>query len=165
MKIYKFRIYYEQINNFYRDIEIGSEQTFKELHKAIQKVVNFNSKEIASFNIYDNKWNKTSEITLIDMSYKKGIKKKNKNLYIMSQAKIGNFINSNSYKQRIIYIYDFINLWTFYIKLLEIVSPEPNAIYPRCVTSKGKFIQQEKPVLTDADIDIYSNNLEDYNYV
>ncbi len=164
MKIYKFRIYYEQINGFYRDIEIGSEQTFEDLHKAIQKSVNFNSKELSSFSIYDNKWNKNAEITLIDMSAKK---EEDKNLYIMNQAKIGNFININSYKQRIIYIYDFINLWTFYIKLLEILSPDPNAIYPRCVKSKGKFIQQKKPVLTDADTDtdIYSNNFEDYNYV
>ena len=47
--VYKFRLLSDEVENFRRDIEIDSEATFLELHKAILDSVNYPDDQMTSF--------------------------------------------------------------------------------------------------------------------
>ena len=49
MAILKFRVYYEEDDSVYRDIAIKHNQHFLELHHAILKAYEFDSKHAATF--------------------------------------------------------------------------------------------------------------------
>ena len=67
MYIYKFRITSDDVEDFLRDIEILSNQTFEQFHYFIVETLEFKQSELASFFICDQKWRRKHEITLMDM--------------------------------------------------------------------------------------------------
>src|SRR5210317_1322177 len=71
MHVYKFRVLSEEQNEFVRDIEISSIQTFEDFHKIILQTSGLDGKELASFQITNGRWIKLKEITLIDMTQEK----------------------------------------------------------------------------------------------
>lgn len=132
MHVYKFRILLEDNDEFYRDIEISSGDTFESLHKAIIDATELSGNELASFYICDSKWNRKKEISLIDMS--EGEETENAPL-VMSKSKLNQHIDDPH--QRMIYVYDFLNMYEFYIELSKIVPSENGVKYPRCVKKLG----------------------------
>jgi hypothetical protein len=132
MHVYRFRILIEDVDDFYRDIEIMASSTFEEFHKAIYQSVDFDGKELASFFICDSKWNRKKEITLEDMSEEE----ENENSpLLMSNCKLAEYINDPH--QRLIYVYDFLNLYEFYVELCKIIPADKKVKYPRCVRKSG----------------------------
>ncbi|MGD0711452.1 MAG: hypothetical protein ABR968_09770 [Bacteroidales bacterium] len=132
MHVYRFRILIEDVDDFYRDIEIMASSTFEDFHKAIFQSVDFDGKELASFFICDSKWNRKKEITLEDMS-EEG---ENENApLIMSKCKLAEYINDPH--QRLIYVYDFLNMYEFYVELCKIIPSDKKVKYPRCVRKSG----------------------------
>jgi len=132
MHVYRFRILLEDVDDFFRDIEIEANNTFEEFHKSIIKAVGFEGKELASFYISDSKWNRKQEITLIDMSEGED----NENIpLLMNKCKLAEYIDDPH--QRFIYIYDFLNMYKFYIELIKIIPFEKGAKYPRCIKQSG----------------------------
>lgn len=122
----------EDIDDFYRDIEIMANSTFEDLHKAILQAVGFDGKELASFYISNSTWNRMKEITLVDMSEEDD----NENApLLMGKCKLSEFIDDPH--QRLIYVYDFLNMYEFYIELYKIVPSEKGIKYPRCVKQSG----------------------------
>ena len=122
----------EDVEDFYRDIEITANSSFEDLHKAIVQSIDFDGKELASFYICDSKWNRKKEITLEDMSDEG--EEENAPL-IMSKCKLAEYIDDPH--QRMIYVYDFLNLYEFYIELSKIIPADKNIKYPRCVRKVG----------------------------
>ena len=90
----------------FRDIEIYSNQTFLELHSAIQEAFNFDQSQLASFHLSDNDWERGEEITLIDMG---GGEKQ-----LMEDTALSDHIRSKN--QKLLYIFDFMLMWTFFIE-------------------------------------------------
>lgn len=132
MHVYRFRLLLEDVDDFYRDIEIMANSTFEDLHKAILQAVGFDGKELASFYISNSTWNRMKEITLVDMSEEDD--KENAPL-LMGKCKLFEFIDDPH--QRLIYVYDFLNMYEFYIELYKIVQSEKGIKYPRCVKQSG----------------------------
>lgn len=64
MAVYKFKIFVEDNEDIYREIEILSGQTFENFHDAIQEAYKFDKKHSASFFVSDDYWRKDQEITL-----------------------------------------------------------------------------------------------------
>ena len=62
--IYKLRMISHEEEQFVRDFEVLSGQTFYDLHVAIQKELRFDTSQIASFYLCNDKWEKEIEITL-----------------------------------------------------------------------------------------------------
>lgn len=148
MHVYKFRILSEEQNDFVRDIEICSTQTFEDFHKIILKSTGLDGKELASFHITNGKWIKLKEITLIDMlegqseieSEEEEEEQKGKILpqtYVMRDCKLKDFIDDPH--QRLIYEYDFLHLKTFFIELIQISQAKSNVKYPVCTRSNGQL--------------------------
>ena len=67
MFYYKFRVYFDEVEDFVRDIEILANDNFESLHNILYKSIGLEGNELASFSLCDSKWNKQNEITLIDM--------------------------------------------------------------------------------------------------
>ena len=69
MRIYRFRVLIDHPSEAFRDIEIGSEQNFLDLHKAIKDAIDFIGQEMACFYVSDEEWGKGPEIPLADLGF------------------------------------------------------------------------------------------------
>lgn len=147
MSIYKFRVLIEGEKEIFRDIEIKSEQNFEELHKAILAAFNFDHEQMASFYMSDYDWNKGQEISLMDMSMNDDEK-----VMLMSNTSIKSVINCVG--GHLLYTYDFLNMWNFFIELIEINVKEKEGEFPKLVYNQGKAPEQaaKNGVLTDEEI-------------
>ncbi|MCD4684066.1 MAG: plasmid pRiA4b ORF-3 family protein, partial [Bacteroidales bacterium] len=115
MHIYRFRLLSDINDEFVRDIELMASQSFLDFHNMISECVNLNGKELASFHVCDQKWNKMKEITLIDMLDGEDKEEETKPIeetFIMKDSLIKNFIEEPH--QRLLYEYDLFNMNTFF---------------------------------------------------
>lgn len=131
MAILKFRAYWEDDESTYRDIAIRHTQTFLDLHLAILKSYEFDSKHKATFYRSNDNWQRGREISLekYDKAYRV-------DPLIMSEVTIGSEVKDPN--QKFIYEYDFNKNWHFMIELIN-VDKEENAklSYPTCVRVEG----------------------------
>jgi len=133
--IFKFRIISDEEKEFVRDIEISGSSTFLDFHEAIQKELDYDPTQLASFFLTDEGWEKELEITLIDMmsdSYQPPI--------IMKDARIGEYINAP--KERMLYIFDFFSERAFFIECMETFTEKSGTAYPAVTYRKGVPPQQ-----------------------
>ena len=111
--VYKFRLLSDEVDDFRRDIEIDSDATFFELHKAILESVNYPDDQMTSFFICNDQWIKEVEITREDM----GSMSEDEN-YIMAETVIGDLVEDE--KQKLMYVFDPLGDRVFYMELSKI---------------------------------------------
>lgn len=131
MHIYHFRVLSDENDNFQRDIEIQSTQTFEDFREVLHDCIKFKGNELSSFFKCEADWSKSEEITLIEMP----VNDENPQ-WVMSDCIIRDFVDDPH--QRFIYEYDFLNLNIFFIELLKIKPLENGIKYPRCIFSSGE---------------------------
>lgn len=139
MHVYRFKITAEENDEFIRDVEFIANQTFEDIHQFIKETCGFKSNELASFYTCDNQWRRKQEITLMDMGEDEENNSSAKTL-IMKNAKLNQVINDPH--QKIIYIYDFIALHTFYLELFKVQPIENRHTYPLLNKSIGELLIQ-----------------------
>ena len=158
MYYYKFRVYFDEVEDFVRDVEILANDNFESLHKLLYECIGLKGNEFAAFSICDPKWNKQKEITLMDTSDEEEVSepeydeedeystKSHLPNFIMHDAILKDFISDPH--QHILYEYDFMNPKTFYLELQKVAKTEDTAGFPKCT-----YKSQELPVqLTAADV-------------
>ena len=161
MYVYKFRLLFDDVDDFVRDYEICAKHSFKDFHNAIIASINgLSSEELASFHICDRKWNKRREITLVDMSTDmdepEELMEEDENapaiepMITMENAVLSDYMDDPH--QRIIYEHDFLNLRTFYIELLKSYEAKPNKKYPVCIFSSGELPQKNILITHDNEL-------------
>jgi hypothetical protein len=131
MAILKFRIYWEEDEGVYRDVAVRHQQTFEDLHHAILKAWEFDSKHQATFYRSNDAWLSGREISLekYDKSYKV-------EPLIMREVAIGSEIKDPN--QKFIYEYDFNKNWRFMVELIHVDKEEnKNLQYPCTVRTEG----------------------------
>ena len=165
MHIYKFKLLSDSNEDFVRDIEIKATQTFEDFHRIISNCVNLNGKELASFHICDQKWNKLKEITLLDMLNKEELEEESKpfeETFTMKNSHIKDFISEPH--QRLVYEYDFLNMKTFFIELQSVSKQKNDGSYPKCTYSKGDLSQEPTPGdIAETDEELTEQLLKDFN--
>ncbi len=148
MAIYRFKIFVEDNEDIYREIEIISSQTFETFHDVIQDAYKFDKKHSASFFVSDDYWRKDQEITLkqedIELDDEE-VKLKVAPKKLMSATKIAKFIESP--RQRFLYVFDPTVKWTFCIELMKILPDNPKGKYPAIVKTTGNPPKQYKQAL------------------
>ena len=152
--IYKFRAILDSEEDVFRDIAIQEEATLEDLHNAIVNGFGFDGMEVASFYTCDDTWNQEDEIPMFDIGDIPGEQK------TMSDYKLNELLDKDQTK--IIYVYDFINMWTFLVELATIEKAEAGIIYPNLLFSHGELpaIAPEKEFETEGD-DFYSEFEDD----
>ncbi|MCC6938710.1 MAG: hypothetical protein IT226_10860 [Flavobacteriales bacterium] len=163
MRVYRFRVLIDHPSEAFRDIEIGSEQNFLDLHKSIKDAFGFIGQEMACFYVSDAEWGKGPEIPLADL----GFAEEGEVPALMEQVYISDHIRGTD--QRFVYAYDFLHMWMFMVELIHAGDPEADATYPRVVLSMKQAPDEhsKEDDLTAGiadDEDPYSAGEEEHHY-
>jgi len=150
--IYKFRIILDTEEDIFRDIAILDSDTLEDLHQTIVNAFGFDGTEMASFYTCDDKWNQEDEIPLFDMEETSENR----------QSSMKNFVLKDILHQqqtKIIYVYDFLNMFTFFVELASIEESKINVSCPALLFAQGEIsgIDQKEFQIDD--------NLEQENYI
>lgn len=127
--LYRFRIVLDTLEDVFRDIEIEADASLEDLHNAIVQAFGFDGSEMASFYLSDDEWNQGEEYALFDMS--DGYEP----VRMMNETSLDSILSAEDTKM--IYVYDFLSMWTFYVELADIGQEEPGMTYPNLMYSHG----------------------------
>lgn len=131
MAILKFRVYFEEDDSIYRDVVIKHTQSFTQLHLAILKAYEFDSKHQATFYRSNDNWQRGREISFekYDRNYKVPP-------LLMSDTTIGSEIRDPN--QNFVYQYDFVKNWSFLVELINVSKEESSKLeYPAIIKKEG----------------------------
>ena len=156
LMIYKIRIILDATDDVFRDIEIEASKTLEDLHNAINQVFGFEGNEMASFYTCDKDWNQDKEIVLFDMSEDDG------DIKLMNETFLEYIITKNTPK--LIYVYDFLNMWMFFVELADIVKKEDGKSYPNLLFSFGELPDSPPEKKFGFDEDDNFENYGDYDF-
>ena len=158
--IYRFRVILDNDteDDVFRDIEIRESDTMEDLHNVITQSFGFDGMEMASFYMSDEQWNQGEEISMMDMS------ETGNPLKMMSTTIIKDMIHEAS--TRLIYLYDFMNMWTFYVELGEIVEEAEGTDYPNLMYVHGQIPNEapEKTFEAEEEDDAYNEFEDEIDY-
>ena len=154
--VYKFRVILDTEDDVFRDIAILDDDSLEDLHNAIVNSFGFDGLEIASFYTCDNKWNQKDEISLFDTGEVIGEQK------IMSDYSLSDILDTENTK--IIYVYDFLNMWTFLVELAAIEEQISGNTYPETLFSHGEMpMDAEEKDFSDATTSDFDYDEDDYD--
>jgi len=153
--IYRFRVILDNNteDDVFRDLEIREGDTMEDLHNVITQSFGFDGMEMASFYISDDEWNQGEEIAMMDMS------EAGNTVRMMSTTIISDVVHEAATK--LIYVYDFMNMWTFYVELGEIVEEAQGTDYPNLMFVHGQIPDQAPEKVFEAEEDENFNEFED----
>ncbi len=143
MLVYKFKISFEDHDDFLREIELRADQSFEDFHQAILGNLGLDPGMLASFFICDYRYRKKQEIQLNRInsdqseeedSPQEGNAPVNKVL-LMHDSLLKDHIDDPH--QRLTFVYDNLNQWTFYIELMKIMPGKADRVYPQFSRTVG----------------------------
>lgn len=145
--------------DIFRDIEIDAVDSLEELHNAITQAFGFLGNEMASFYTCDENWNQDEEIALFDMS------ENGSDVRLMNETFLEDQLTQKNPK--LIYVYDFMSMWTFFVELADIVEKEDGRAYPNLLFTFGELPEtppeknfESKP----SDLDEPLENYDDLDF-
>ena len=155
--IYRFRAILDTQEDVFRDIEIEASSTMEDLHNAITQAFGFEGQEMASFYVSNELWDQGEEIALFDMS------EGTDTVRTMSDTILEDAVWEE--QPRLLYVYDFLSMWTFMVELAEITEPEPGMSYPNLMYSHGQIpdVAPEKEFIAEKTEDAEDDFDEDYD--
>lgn len=124
--IYRFRVILDAQEDILRDLEIEANASLEDFHYAIAQAFGFGGSEMASFYQTNENWEQGEEIPLLDMG--EGISS-------MAEKSLDQFFDAENH--HLIYVYDFLAMWTFFVELMEVGDKEPTALYPNLIFAQG----------------------------
>lgn len=131
MPLLRFRVYWEEDDQVYRDIEMKPGQTFIDLHKAILTAYEFDGKHTASFYESNDRWQKGREINSEVM-----VNKKDAPALSMIKTPVSALVTTPD--QKFVYVYDPAKNWTFLVELLGVNKEEDSRrTYPFIFRKEG----------------------------
>ncbi|RPE00879.1 hypothetical protein EGM88_00590 [Aureibaculum marinum] len=150
--IYKIRLILDTEEDVIRDIAIDFNDSLEDLHNAITNAFGFDGSEMAAFYLTDEDWNQGEEIPLFDMTESEA--------NISMQGFILRDILTEE-KNKLIYVYDFFSMWTFFVELISVEEDTHQIELPSLLLSVG-LVPTEAPDKQFVSEDA-SDNDDDYN--
>ena len=131
--IYRFRVVLDNDTDedIFRDLEIRETDTLEDLHNIITQSFGFDGLEMASFYISNDQWEQGEEISMFDVG--EGLESPR----LMNETELSSVVNEAQTK--LIYVYDFLSMWTFYVELAEIVEEAHGTDYPNLMYVHGQI--------------------------
>jgi len=131
MTILRFRVFWEDDDQTYRDIEINGSQTFLDFHTSILKAFEFDGKHPASFYESSDKWNYGRELSSEVL-----VNKKDAPALSMLKTPVSALVTNPD--QKFIYVYDPVKKWTFMVELIGVSKEEVyRRVYPFVLRKEG----------------------------
>lgn len=150
--IYHFRLILDTKEDIFRDIAIEEDATFEDFHNAITQAFGFGGSEMAVFYESDDEWQQGDSISLFEMG--------EEDVRRMSDTLLKDVFSHSS---KMLYVYDFLNLWTFFIELIETDEPKPGNSYPMLLFTHGEVPEEAPEKSFEADKDSWSDTDYDEN--
>ena len=135
--VYRFNLVSDEVNNFMREIECDSENTFLELRNCILESVDYSKDELDSFFMCNDDWEMEEEITLEDM----GNTSSDRDTWLMENTPISELVEDEG--QKLVFQFDYMTERGFFMELKEII-PGRNLVEPICTMKRGKAPKQFK---------------------
>lgn len=163
--IYRFRVILDNDtkDDIFRDLEIRETDTLEDLHNTINQAFGFDGTEMASFYLSDDEWNQGEEISLFDLSDDKS------SVRLMNETSLSDTVHEAQTK--LIYVYDFLSMWTFFVELAEIAEETEGVDYPNLMFVKGQVpdeapdkIFEAENLDDDDDYDEYDDDFDINDY-
>ncbi|HVB03662.1 MAG TPA: hypothetical protein VNE41_08065 [Chitinophagaceae bacterium] len=131
MPVFRFRIYWEEDDSVYRDVQIRADQTFLQLHSAILVAFEFDQKHKARFFRSNDHWKRGREIVQEMDDQPRMVAP-----LIMADTLIGTVVTIPN--QKFVYLYDDAVNWTFLVELIGLSREENSHLqYPVCIRREG----------------------------
>ncbi len=131
--VYRFRVILDAEEDVFRDIELLEESTLEDFHNSIINAFGFDGNEMAAFYISDETWNQGEEISQFDFGDGDG----EDPVRLMNETTLESIFSEDQTK--LIYVYDFLSMWTFLIELGEIAEVEEGRDYPNLMFVHGQI--------------------------
>lgn len=132
MPLLRFRVYWEDDDQVYRDIEMRASQTFLDLHKAIVMAYEFDGKHAASFFESNDRWTRSGR----ELNSEVLVNKKDAPALSMVRTPVSALIATPDHK--FVYEYDPAKKWTFLVELIGVNKDEDmKRTYPYVVRKEG----------------------------
>lgn len=146
----KLRVILNVKTDVLRDIIIDSKVTLKEMSDIISESFGFDSTEISTFHHTNEDWELLEEIKIFKID---------ESDISMENSPISDFLQLNG--DKIIFIYDFLNYWTFFIELFDLDENIEDKFKFKCINSIGT-VPSEAPseIYNSIDQDIEDNIFE-----
>ncbi|WP_456441303.1 IS1096 element passenger TnpR family protein [Psychroserpens sp.] len=143
--IYRFRVIFDNDteDDIFRDIEIRETDSLEDLHNAITQSFGFDGLQMASFYISNEEWDQGEEISMFDVS------EGNSSVRLMADTPLNNAVSETQTK--LIYVYDFMSMWTFLVELAEIVEETEGADYPNLMFVHGQIPETAPEKMFEAE--------------
>lgn len=153
--VYRFRVILDAEEDVFRDIEILQENTLEDLHNTILQSFGFDGAEMASFYLSDEKWEQGEEFSQFDMGGE---------VRLMNETSLESILNEEN--RNIIYVYDFLKMWTFLIELAQIGEIEDGRDYPNLMYVHGQIPDEapDKDFVGEDDGDAGSEDIFDQGH-
>ncbi|WP_406684487.1 plasmid pRiA4b ORF-3 family protein [Seonamhaeicola sp. MEBiC1930] len=152
--IYRFRVILDNDteDDIFRDLEIRENDSLEDLHNIITQSFGFDGTEMASFYLSNDHWDQGEEISLFDLS-------EDASARLMNETPIDSVVHEAQTK--LIYVYDFLNMWTFYVELAEIVEETEGHDYPNLMFVHGQIPDNAPERLFESEGDEMFNEFDD----
>ena len=157
-RMYKVRVILDTKEDVIRTLVFDEAKSLEDLHFDIAKSFGFNGQEMASFYRTDEDWNQGEEIPLFNMA------EAGEGLSMAACILNQTLPNIND---KLIYVYDFLQMWTFYVEIVEqsdeVVSESKMILTVGEIPDKApekEFIAEGKEI----DDDLYDDDLDPEDY-
>jgi len=158
MALYRFKVTFEDYDEVSRDIDIKSNQTFLDLHKAIHQSTGYNPEFPSSFYISNDQWIKGEEIT-----YLPNQRRIDRGVSLMEKVKLSSFIDDPH--QKFYYTFNFDRPYDFHVELMKIILDEaPGVTYPAVIKSVGEAPRQIIPGVIPTDLPVATGD-DDFDFL
>lgn len=127
--IHKLRIILDTEEDIFRDVEIAANDSLLHLHEAILSAFDIPQGEMASFYRTNDQWDQGEEIPIMSMEMEDHASH-------MEKTEISSLLNKSG--DRLLYVYDFLNLWTFFVEFITSFPAQEGVDYPIVSLSYGK---------------------------
>lgn len=160
--MYKIRIILDTKKDVIRTLLVKNNSSLEELHYAIATSFGFNGQEMASFYKTDAEWNQGEEIPLFDMEGNNGLS--------MNSILLNHELTS--IHDKLIYVYDFLAMWTFYVEIIDI-NEETSEDPPKVILSVGdvpdiaperEFVAENQEDNIESDFEDDFESFDDFDY-
>lgn len=165
--MYKIRVILNTEEDVIRDIAIGADSTLEDLHNAITNSFGFVGDQMASFYRSDETWVQGEEHPLFEMG--DGNDKKVQMIEVLLNDTL------QQENDKMLYVYDFFNMWSFYVELIQTNFDHNNVELPSLLFSLGlvpniapeiQFESEDLSVddLEEDDFDEFEDDFGDFSY-
>jgi hypothetical protein len=163
--MYKIRVILDTKEDVIRTVLVDDAINLESLHTTISSSFGFAGQEMASFYKTDDDWNQGEEIPLFNMA------EAGEEISMQSCMLFETLPEENN---KLIYVYDFLKMWTFYVDVVEI-SAEKREDLPVTILAVGDIPAEapEKEFIAEKlddgfddedDIDDEFGHFDDFDY-